>query len=821
MRRDSFLGTSVELVYPLAPKRMKHTKKLYLILSLAFITIAVSGFTLWKHRMELFVIPQKWEKITKLREEITQAEALESEVADKKYINLANTLRELVEIQMDQPLPNSCEFTLIPTQGVDGSSFFTLFHSLEDIDIEPGNRYSSIPDWYQLNLLVLDSKGFVSGNSSLFSQVVEIAALDFYQPSNETFSIFTSDHRFIFSVDSKGIVPLGFAVVAIEMDAKTNRESITIFPSLIDKDEDLLDWIKRLTSENSRPKLDSSYFSESTALKLLRSKKIGDQHRGLFRLELLGKSVAYHALELVDSKNDYLRARAAIIAARDFSLSNKLVHKLDKDSCLYLREGLALALIYSTEANVAQRAWVYLLNLEDNYRYDFLLPVRKLTSPKVAGALVKRIEKKLRAGDYDEVHRITSYLIAMKASDLKNHSEGLHSLWNKIQEALPEKTESPDLEWSLHHLAWCISQLNDDRSIELILKNLESTDFISDITAESLAATHHNIEELKTKLTELSSANKDPHIALFATIALAKRGDKRSLEILKKNIVDPNMIWIDLTLSDPIYIVSYSYDETKNESNRTSEYDEHNYFHSPFPHPFSYYAPKEIIPFLVETAVSNKNNIGFKLFNILLDIPSPKYRPYIEKIVQRWLSGESTPPAKEEFFQFLINLREEWADELVVKISSTFINDKKLLSIVFSDYLSHLKKQPSKQKIELLSTVAHSSNHAPEKSDSIDKISSEDLIDIDEEIFKNLSLTASIILIRWNVRGETAQLFKKLKRPSNQWIHSVLFEEYAPRSFELHLKDLIKINPSKFKERCEEILSWRRSLNWSTSAFLR
>ncbi len=784
---------------------MKHKKKLYLILSLALITVAISGFTLWQHRIELFVIPQKWEKICKLREEVSEENLKEIELRIENSEILAKEIYELVQLQKKPELPQDCKISLVPFRGIDQKNLFCLLYSNESRHFEPsktkGPTYQHPPHWDQGNVIVFNSNGIILGKPFNF-QLTNSSTWTVYSPKKHFFEVITNDDFLSFSIDSEGAVPLGFA--NLKFEDKLKGKLTQLIPQYIENNEDIKLWIADAKSNQAEYILDSSFFSENAALRFLESRTIGDQHRGLFRLELLGKSVAHHAFKLTESNDDFLRARASVIAASDPSSAKKLVSKLEADPCQYLKEALSLALVHSEDEEVAQKALVYALDMNIDEVFWINLPIRKLASPEVAGAILRKIKNKLI--ERNEISHLVPYLLAMNHSDLTPHIKSLHELWDRVVDVYSYKALR-------NALAWCLGHQNDDHSLKIILKNLDSSTIVSDITLEALTNSQHDHQKLISRLSKISRAEEDSYLGFLATNALALRGDQESIDLLKKNLVDPQLIWIDLSVSEQYY---FEYTQYENEDVLIPNNLEFDLTVRSPPHPFSINVPKEILSFIVQSALSNVKDLEMEFIEIITDIPSSKTRQIIEKQIRLRLSQQSTPNIREGFIDFLIGRRAEWANQQVLNILNSDSANPNLIAIVLMDYLLFPWHKPTPMMVDYLLKLAHPSHSGTSPLKLNAQLNVDSPIVIYEEVFNNIPLAASLILCRWGVEGETGKLFKKIKQPTNNWIQSELFEQYSPKSFEPYLKQLIELNPTKFKERCEEILSWGRASNWST-----
>ncbi len=788
---------------------MKHKNKLYVVLSLTILTIAILGFTLWENRIELFVIPKKWKEILKLKAELDESKKKNLPTLSDNATSLAKSIYEFAQLHDIQNLPKTCTFTLAPIKGLDYQSYHCLFYG-QDYSAGGGEiLYSFNPLSEPLEIYVLNSKGFNTGSPFRTEILNELGFWYIHHPSNVKATVLSLGRFLYFALDSKGITPIGFGEIETVIDPISKQETKRLLPHYIDDVQLPYHWTEDVTPERLKRIIQPSPLSINTALHLLKSKAIGDQHRALFQLELLGPSHAHHAIKLSQSNNDHLRARASLIAARNPSLAKKLIQKLDHDPCLILKDALAQTLVRSKDLDVARRAWIHTLGLDKDQKYQPTLPMKVLASTEVTQAIIERIKRKVINNDYHNISWLYGYLIRMKPSNKNLHSESLHSLW----EQLPNIKISRDLK---NALSWIIAHLNDKNSLSLTLKNLNENGVISKFTLEALAATQHSIQVLHPTLYEISINKKNPYKAILATIALANRGDRPSIETLQKKLVDPKSTWIDLKISDSFYFSPSEKDWMIMRSKRGKYRFAFEEYFLTTAHPLSFYTPDELIPFLIESAFSNKNNLGKRLYYLLLDVQSSKTRQFIEDKINLWLDSQSTLEVDENLVEFLLAHREEWADEQLLKILKSNASNKKILTIALCDFLHNNEYKPSKEKVNFVSEIAQSSEQEPSSSEKNQQALAIGTLITEDMVAENPPLAASLILARWNIHGETVKLFNRIKEQKKQWIYNDLLIYFSPKSFEPHLEELIKSNPSNFKSGCEYILSWRRVLNWST-----
>lgn len=777
---------------------MKHKKKFYLIYGLTLLTIAALSVILWQNRLELFIIPNKWKQITDLKI------GFKNEVKSVPNIRkIAKRVREIIELQNRDILPKVSTFTIISTKSIENQESFILTFDYDGDYSLPTDNYAPFSFYSQNAILPLSSKGLIIGDPLYAPSFHNHDAWRLYTPKNLQADILHIPENFIVSIDSKGIVPLGFALLdTYEQDQKPN-----LLPISTGNNVGAETWRRIVTQSDYEVRIPQSKYSESVAVQLLKSSSIGDLHRGLFCLELLGKEYSHHALRLINSKDSYLRARALVIAANSSKNHQTLIPKFETEPKAYAKDALALSLVSSQNVEIAKSALLYILNNKIEIPYEIPIPLKELTSPEITEAVLKILSSNINWKPDFFSRDYIPFLVASKEKDLAPHIVKLHSIWEKLDQ---RPNESP----LVNALAWCIAQLQDPKSVQITIENLKSNSERALITLESIVHSgkvHPTLVPILSEIPKVTSEKLEKLMAdrdIIATVALARLDRKESLVLLKNKLLDPKSKWLETSLfQDDSFERTHADRAEVILDMESNDVDGLEIFGGILnSHVLSKYPVAKTIPTLIKIAISNINDQGNSAYQILFDTPEEIYKEYLHNEIKLWIENKSTFDEQEDLVEFLFSLKTKWASQQVLKIFVSDFVSPNIRSIILDEYLEN--ESPPKNGVQIIKTITRIANlkFKRENSTQVKKQSKENEGKLIQKADSNLEFTALLILARWGNEGATNTLFKRIKEPGNTWIESLKLFDYSPKHFNTYFESLIKFDPKRFKTVCEELL---------------
>ncbi len=776
---------------------MKHKKKFYLA---AITTITIIGAfisTLWIHRLELFILPEKWETINKQREALEDAFSKNVDFDEYMQSNLllSKNIRELIELQNTSLIPPRTNLSIAPFRGLDRVDRFFLTFDVRYLEQRSDDLYEIKDGQCQNGVHAINSSGRLFGKPFYAAYLRSHQSWEKMTIENLDHEVYCINWTFIISMDSKGVVPLGFVFI----DSNDHNDKKVIIPLSTGTFISAEKWRRELLFDDEDNKFDPSHFSEGIAKKLLNSTSIGDQHRGLYCLELLGKSSAHLAQLLIHSENEYLKARSLAISANDPNLSKVLAPKLDSEPNPFVKNALSLSLIHSENRKIAQKAFIHALTITGDPLSGLPYSFKKLESPEVAHAILHRILQQSKQGDAESTS-LVPFLVNMDPKYYEPQAEKLHQIWNlKLESWLQPALKNT--------AAWCIARLNDPSSIKLTQVNLRSNSDHLLVVLSSLADSKHPIPHFTLRLKEILLKEEDDNLSILAAIALANRENEFAIEQLKKNLLRRENSWFNTKY---LYLrgFDYNFEENVEKSISINEGipDDDGVIFLDSVHPFAYYMPEKIIPFLIKNVTVGPETLRNSALRILRQVPLERIKSYLLLEMGNWLGSNITTVGNEEIARFLIQLKAPWADDQVARILNSKLINKRLVSIILYEYFGQSKSRSKNNIINAISKLAQpSSTHIKSSSNQQDSILKRNRKQSQDHIKENIELAALLLLTHWGYPEAQKKLISKTKEPGCTWIESELFDDHPPYQLERLLKDLSKSDPARFKKRVDEI----------------